>query len=941
MAEQKTRVRIQFLVDGEKTLRNLNTLVESFSSHLSSLNSIFDLIGNSKITQAFSALSSASSSVSDAILGVLTKFDKFNKASIFFNRNLIAVVEILAILSPALGVYTETLDENDSALKKNVVTTLNYASAISLALVGAFNALINIMAGWLQNIADPMVQAFKDIAEESRKFDRQIVATNATIRAYNQLTDGAIGGTEGYSKVIETLAKKYNLLRGDLNKGLQEIIAVGSQFGFQREDLEKLIETSAIYAKVFNKDVFDVSVKLVAGLAGGSQAVRDLGIKMGQASLQTFAYSQGLSENFKALSDNEKAQIRFAKLIKAANTTLPIATAVTRSLGDQQARLAQETERINVAIGRGAAFIEQPAIAFKLLSSILKVVGEDFAEVVGIIGALLSRALQLTAVILKLITTFLLLKTGVRLINAVLAPFQVSLGQILKKAATASNAFRIFNVVLRKLAGITLVIEAFFVLTQAIKNVSDRTNAFTDIWNILTGTLDKSNQKIEETDGIFKKLGQGVVGVTNVLIGIFALFFSLVIRGFLNIITTQRLFTAFMKKETVEALKVVDARLRAYTAELAQARLNVGNLTTEQDKANKSLKTSSKAFKENTDAMLEQAIAHKNLITFQQGQFDQQKKLSDSFLDLEKFATKLAEQMKKREVEAVLKAQAAAIELVAQQHKNLIKAQQDQFDTQQKLIESTKELNAWAEEFNKKLIETAERAPTVANGLSGIRRAADGFLESTTIMSQFQDATNEMFLSFENEFISFIDGTKTAKEAFKAFANSVIEDLLRIAVRQAITNNLATAFGGLAGALGGTSGGAVAALGAAGAANGAVFSGGIASFGKGGVVSSPTAFAFQSGGSFNQGIMGEKGPEAILPLTRRNGVLGVEGGGSNVQVTVINQTSAGASVSETSDSDGNKVIEVLITNSVKKGISSGSFDSVFSNSFGLSRAGQF
>jgi len=71
-------------------------------------------------------------------------------------------------------------------------------------------------------------------------------------------------------------------------------------------------------------------------------------------------------------------------------------------------------------------------------------------------------------------------------------------------------------------------------------------------------------------------------------------------------------------------------------------------------------------------------------------------------------------------------------------------------------------------------------------------------------------------------------------------------------------------------------------------AKGGVFEGGaVTPFAKGGVVSKPTVFPFANG----IGLMGEAGPEAIMPLRRGpNGRLGVEaangGGGTTINVSV-------------------------------------------------------
>ena len=69
-----------------------------------------------------------------------------------------------------------------------------------------------------------------------------------------------------------------------------------------------------------------------------------------------------------------------------------------------------------------------------------------------------------------------------------------------------------------------------------------------------------------------------------------------------------------------------------------------------------------------------------------------------------------------------------------------------------------------------------------------------------------------------------------------------------------------------------------------GSAQGNVFSGGqITPFAEGGVVNSPVLFPLRGG----TGLMGEAGPEAIMPLSRgADGRLGVRGGGGASHVTV-------------------------------------------------------
>jgi phage-related minor tail protein len=78
------------------------------------------------------------------------------------------------------------------------------------------------------------------------------------------------------------------------------------------------------------------------------------------------------------------------------------------------------------------------------------------------------------------------------------------------------------------------------------------------------------------------------------------------------------------------------------------------------------------------------------------------------------------------------------------------------------------------------------------------------------------------------------------------------------------------------------------------AANGRVFAqNGIQPFARGGIVDRPTLFPFAKG----TGLMGEAGPEAIMPLRRgRDGKLGVAGGGGGTTNVVVNVDASGSKV---------------------------------------------
>jgi phage-related minor tail protein len=119
-------------------------------------------------------------------------------------------------------------------------------------------------------------------------------------------------------------------------------------------------------------------------------------------------------------------------------------------------------------------------------------------------------------------------------------------------------------------------------------------------------------------------------------------------------------------------------------------------------------------------------------------------------------------------------------------------------------------------------------------------------------------------------------GARSLGEALQGVGRGVARDALRAAV--------APAQGAITDGIGALVGRAVGALGFA---KGAAFDGGaVRAFAKGGIVGGPTYFPMAGGAT---GLMGEAGPEAIIPLARgADGRLGVRGagGGGTVNITM-------------------------------------------------------
>lgn len=93
---------------------------------------------------------------------------------------------------------------------------------------------------------------------------------------------------------------------------------------------------------------------------------------------------------------------------------------------------------------------------------------------------------------------------------------------------------------------------------------------------------------------------------------------------------------------------------------------------------------------------------------------------------------------------------------------------------------------------------------------------------------------------------------------------------------------------------------------------------------------------------FNQSLMGEAGPEAIMPLTRmQDGSLGVSGGGgyAPVYVNVNNYSDSQVDVQERTNDDGSRSIEIVVKQLVNGALGNGDFDKAMKSRYNLRSVG--
>lgn len=263
------------------------------------------------------------------------------------------------------------------------------------------------------------------------------------------------------------------------------------------------------------------------------------------------------------------------------------------------------------------------------------------------------------------------------------------------------------------------------------------------------------------------------------------------------------------------------------------------------------------------------------------------------------------------------------------------KSRKDLYEAQNELIEiqyeKLKKIHPEIAEADAAMKRLKNEVENNNNVIAGMELGFKRWQKSAGNMAEnMADTVENAFKGMEDAFVNFV---QTGKLNFTDLANSIIADLTRMTVRASMSgiwDLIGQGLGALAGAFSssaitgngmsfaGTGASESASLGLMrhGHALGDVFTG-LHGFSNQ-IVSRPTLFSYSSQLTkfAKGGVMGEAGPEAVMPLMRTaSGHLGVrtEGNGqAPVVVNIVNNTGQEAKQESKMDGDGTRSIEVTI-----------------------------
>lgn len=224
------------------------------------------------------------------------------------------------------------------------------AKKLGLALGGAF------AVGKIVQFGKEAIQLGSDLAEVQNVVDVTFGSLNSKINEFarNAITQFGLS---------ELSAKQYASTMGAMLKSMgmttEQAAAMSMEIAGLAGDM----------ASFYNLSGDDAFAKLRAGISGETEPLKQLGINLSVANLEQYALAQGITKTYNAMTEQEKALLRYNYLLSVTSDAQGDFTRTSNSWANQTKILAEQFNSLKATIGQGLINVLAPVL--KVINTIL------------------------------------------------------------------------------------------------------------------------------------------------------------------------------------------------------------------------------------------------------------------------------------------------------------------------------------------------------------------------------------------------------------------------------------------------------------------------------------------------------------------------------------------------------------------------------------------
>ena len=224
------------------------------------------------------------------------------------------------------------------------------AKKLGLALGGAF------AIGKIVQFGKEAIELGSDLSEVQNVVDVTFGSLNSTIDSFarNAITQFGLS---------ELSAKRYASTMGAMLKSMGMTTEQAAAMSMEITGL------AGDMASFYNLTGYDAFAKLRAGITGETEPLKQLGINLSVANLEQYALAQGITKTYNAMTEQEKALLRYNYLLSVTSDAQGDFARTSNSWANQTKILAEQFNSLKATIGQGLINVLTPVL--KVINTIL------------------------------------------------------------------------------------------------------------------------------------------------------------------------------------------------------------------------------------------------------------------------------------------------------------------------------------------------------------------------------------------------------------------------------------------------------------------------------------------------------------------------------------------------------------------------------------------
>lgn len=217
------------------------------------------------------------------------------------------------------------------------------AKKLGLALGGAF------AVGKIVQFGKEAIELGSDLSEVQNVVDVTFGSLNSTIDSFarNAITQFGLS---------ELSAKRYASTMGAMLKSMGLTTEQAAAMSMEITGL------AGDMASFYNLSGDDAFAKLRAGISGETEPLKQLGINLSVANLEQYALAQGITKTYNAMTEQEKALLRYNYLLSVTSDAQGDFARTSNSWANQTKILAEQFNSLKATIGQGLINVLTPVL---------------------------------------------------------------------------------------------------------------------------------------------------------------------------------------------------------------------------------------------------------------------------------------------------------------------------------------------------------------------------------------------------------------------------------------------------------------------------------------------------------------------------------------------------------------------------------------------------